>query len=226
MTPVVGTIKTFPYSEAELRDDVRATHEAHAATVHAFQRAFYQARHTWSTTRFRGVPIMKPPTDIWTYHELMEVLQPTVVIETGTAFGGSALLFASQPSVRRVFTIDVEGRPDRPKDVPITYVQGSSTDPLALAFVRRQLEPDDRVMVVLDSNHHRDHVLCELALYAPLVTPGQLLVVEDTNLEAVGQSTEGPEKALEHWLPQHPEFVREPIGDRYLLTFNTWLRKR
>ncbi|MDX5362278.1 MAG: cephalosporin hydroxylase family protein, partial [Alphaproteobacteria bacterium] len=36
------------------------------------------------------------------------------------------------------------------------------------------------VMVVLDSNHARDHVLAECRAYGPMVTPGCYLVVADT----------------------------------------------
>jgi cephalosporin hydroxylase len=34
------------------------------------------------------------------------------------------------------------------------------------------------VLVVLDSDHRRDHVLAELAAYAPLVTPGSYFEVD------------------------------------------------
>ena len=38
------------------------------------------------------------------------------------------------------------------------------------------------VLVVLDSDHSRDHVLKELEIYAPMVTRGSYVIVEDSNI--------------------------------------------
>jgi len=86
------------------------------------------------------------------------------------------------------------------------------------------------VMVVLDSNHHTDHVVDELDAYAPLVSVGQLLVVEDTNISDpafMGKPIAGPGQALAEWLPLHHEFVRETLCERFLLTFSPggWLMR-
>ena len=54
----------------------------------------------------------------------------------------------------------------------ITLIEGDSTTPDTVSRVREQIMPGDRVIVVLDSNHTRKHVLNELNAYAPFVSPG------------------------------------------------------
>src|SRR5687768_17883515 len=48
------------------------------------------------TTLFRSHPILKCPTDLWLYQEMIHELRPDVIMETGTAWGGSALYLASR----------------------------------------------------------------------------------------------------------------------------------
>ena len=85
-------------------------------------------------------------------------------------------------------------------------------------------------MVVLDSDHSRDHVLKELEAWAPVVTVGSCLIVEDTNLSGNPidkQGKPGPGEAIKEWLPQHPEFIRDGKLEKFFLTSNPggWLRR-
>jgi cephalosporin hydroxylase len=64
----------------------------------------------------------------------------------------------------------------------IVLIEGSSTDPAVLARVTAEIPGGASVMVVLDSDHSRDHVLAELRAYGPMVTEGSYLVVADTVL--------------------------------------------
>ena len=199
------------------------------SVVSEFHRLYFDARAfnmTWRNTYFMGQPILKCPLDLWLYQEIVHVLRPAVIVETGTAFGGSALYLASicdLVGTGRVVTVDVTDRPGRPVHPRITYLTGSSVDPEIVARIRTGIGSASPVMVLLDSDHGRDHVLAELEAYAPLITKGSYLVVEDTNLN--GNPVEpdygpGPMEATEAFLADHPEFAHDAAMDKFLLSFN------
>ena len=194
----------------------------------------------WENTRYRGVPVFKYPEDLWVYQELIEEIQPTVIVETGTCQGGSALYFQDlldrlpdddRPR-RRVVTVDISDQVAA-RDPRIHYVVGDSTHLDTLVQVERQLSPDDVVMVCLDSEHLEEHVFAELQMYAALVTAGSYLVVEDTFISRYGCQGERFQdgsswEALQRWLPDHPEFEYDPSRDKFLLSMNPggWLRRK
>jgi cephalosporin hydroxylase len=221
-----------PYTDAEARVDVATMHKYHRATLDAYHQAIYHARHTWGVTKFEGVRVLKTPQDLWTYHEWIHLLKPTLIIETGTAYGGSALYFARQMQYLgggHVITIDVEEKERRPKNAWITYEHGSSLDSGVLNRAATVAQCH-QTMVVLDSRHDAEHVRAELDAYAPLVSCGQLLVVEDTNIshpELVSSPSNGPAHALADWLPRHPEFEPEILCERWGASFfpGGWLRR-
>ena len=80
-------------------------------------------------------------------------------------------------------TIDIQEYEQRPNHERITYLVGSSTSEEVVRKVRNLIEEDERVMVVLDSDHAMHHVLNEMRIYGDFVTPGSYLIVEDTNID-------------------------------------------
>ena len=200
-----------------------------ASIVTDFHRVYFDARAfhmTWRNTYFMGHAILKCPLDLWLYQEILHAVRPAVIVETGTAFGGSALYLASICDfldTGRVVTIDIETHAGRPEHPRITYLTGSSVDPEMQRRVRGEIEDASPVMVLLDSDHTRDHVLKELEAYSPMVTHGSYLIVEDTNLNGHPVEPEhgpGPMEALEAFLPAHPQFAHDTAMDKFLLTFN------
>ena len=203
-----------------------------------FNQAYYfEKKQTWENTRWMGVPLYKTPTDLWVYQEILVETRPSVIVETGTANGGSALYLAMIGDLIggvRVITVDVTNQSagERlPKHPDITYLSGSSKDPQVLAAIRSALRPEDRVMVLLDSDHSEAHVRSELALYGPLVTSGCYLIVEDTNVNGhpvYPLHGPGPMEAVQGWLPAHPEFEVDRRREKFMLTFNPhgYLRRK
>jgi cephalosporin hydroxylase len=204
-----------PMSPEEVKV-VRAFHELY------YRRWLMQGADTIMLSWF-GHKVAKCPLDLWIYQELLVRTRPEVIVETGTWFGGSALYFAmilDHIGSGRVLTVDVQVQPNRPEHPRITYITGSSVDAVVLAQVREAVG-SQRAMVVLDSDHHADHVYNEIIAYSPLVQTGDYLIVEDTNVNghpAYPDFGPGPMEAVERFLSEGDEFVVDERCERFLLT--------
>lgn len=170
-----------------------------------------------------GVRIKKYPTDCWVYQEIIFETKPDVIIECGTKFGGSALFFASMFDLLgkgKVITIDVQKKEGLPQHPRINYIQGSSVESLTLEKVKTQINQNDRIIVILDSDHSKDHVQKEMEIYGPLVTNGCYLIVEDTNTTVLREAKAGPgpDLAVKDFLKSHPEFVIDKKREKFLMT--------
>lgn len=208
---------------------------ARRRVVSAFHRLFYDSgAETWSNTQWLGVPAQKCAFDLWVYQELLHELRPGAIVECGTASGGSALFLASICDLLgrgSIVTVDIAEDPDRPRHDRVTYLAGSSSDPQVFAEVQRIVGDEKPVLVILDSNHERDHVLDELRLYAPLVSPGSYLIVEDSNINGhpvLPDFGPGPAEAVEEFLRETDDFSVDRSREKFFLTFNPggYLRKR
>jgi cephalosporin hydroxylase len=204
------------------------TDEVRNAIVERFHQLYYSsADRTWrGGTTYRGTTIWKCPLDLWLYQELLHEVRPGLVIETGTAYGGSAFYLGDlceTLGLGAVVSIDTqvfEGRVTHPR---VTYLFGSSTSDEVLEQVRAMVPADAPVLVILDSDHTRDHVLAELRALAPLVPVGSYVIVEDTNVN--GHPTypgfgPGPMEALDAFLAETDDFEIDPISDKFFMTFN------
>jgi len=179
----------------------------------------YDYSYLWS---FLGVPIIQMPADVMATQEVIWATKPDVIIETGVARGGSMIMMAAMLKLigkGKVIGVDIDIRAHNreaiethPMSPLIELIEGPSTAAETLAKVKASIPAGGSVMVVLDSDHSRDHVLDELRHYGPLVTEGQFLVVADTLLGRV-EAAQTPTKRSKIW---HP-------GDEPLTALNTYL---
>ncbi len=189
---------------------------------------------TWKNTSWMGVPIQKTPTDCFVYQEILYYLRPDFIIETGTKAGGSALFFATICDIidnGEVITVDIDnGKTENlSKHKRITYLTGSSVDNEIVDFIGKKVE-NQKVLVILDSDHAKQHVLKELELYSQFVQVNDYLIVEDTNCSGhpvVGMEGEGPMEAVQAFLATNKNFKADRECEKFLLTFspNGFLRR-
>jgi len=156
-----------------------------------------------------GRPIIQYPQDIVAMQELIWLVKPDLIIETGIAHGGSLIMNASLLAIldycdavecnkmidtkkpkRRVLGIDVDIREhnriaieEHPMSNRIDMIQGSSISKDVIDEVTSYSKEYSKVMLCLDSNHAHNHVLSELVAYSPLVSVGSYCVVFDTIIE-------------------------------------------
>src|SRR5207247_10332136 len=91
----------------------------------------------------------------------------------------------------------------------VQFFLGSSTAEPTVARIKDAIRPDEKVMVILDSDHHMPHVLNELKLYSPLVSPGSYLIVQDTHFNAhpiLPTFGPGPMEAVAEFLKTNRDF--------------------
>lgn len=179
-----------------------------------------------------GYPMLKSPLDLFKYHNIIYDVKPDVIVECGTWRGGSALFYASildQLNHGIVITIDVFTWSLHPRHDRIFYINKSSVDEETAGMVNIYTSQSPRVLVSLDSDHSKEHVLKEMDIYGPMVTPGSYMVVEDTNIHGHPirmDLPEGPWEAVHEWLPNHPEFVIDHnVQPAYTNNPDGWLRK-
>lgn len=196
--------------------------------VERFHKLFYHKTGTWTRNQWLGVQTSQNPNDVWITQEIIVEVKPDVIIEAGTAGGGSAALWAmileEVNPLGRVITIDIEdqiadARKLRIFQEKVDFLLGSSTDPKIVEEITGRVD-GKRVLVILDSDHHMGHVLEEMKHYAPLVSVGSYLIVQDSNINGhpvMNEHGPGPMEAIDAFLATHDGF--EPDGTRERLLF-------
>lgn len=190
-------------------DDLATFSQACQDWQQAALNADYIYRWSWL-----GRPIIQYPHDTVALQEIVWATKPDLIIETGFAHGGSAVLCASLLAMldladaretggsvdparpaRRLVSLEIELREhnrealhNHPLRDYIQVIEGSSIEADTVKAVTELAASYKRVMLLLDSNHTHDHVIAELRAYAGLVTPGCYCIVYDTAIDSFDPS--------------------------------------
>ena len=200
--------------------------EAFAIVSKAWLRVGWDVKYVYGFT-WLGRPIIQLPEDIVRLQEVIFRTKPDVIVETGVAHGGSLVLSASICELLgrgAVIGVDVEIRPHNREAIlahplagRITLIEGGSTEPGTFERVRQAVGEAERVLVLLDSSHTREHVLQELRLYSSLVSVGSYIGVADGIMrDLVGApraaddwSSNNPSSAVDSFLADDDRFIRD-----------------
>lgn len=212
-----------------LRNRLYVSAKSEKEIVDHFHKLYYDSNifgKTFVNTFWLGTPTLKCPLDLWVYQEIIYDLKPDLIIETGTAEGGSALFLATMLDILgkgEIITIDIQPNDKRPQHKRIRYLLGSSTGKEIIETVKRSARENKKIMVILDSDHSQKHVLEELRTYSPIVSRGQYLIVEDSNVNGHPVFLDhgpGPMEAIDEFLKENNGFTVDKSKEKFYLTFN------
>lgn len=156
----------------------------------------YNYNYSWM-----GRPIIKYPDDMVVMQELLWKLKPDLVIETGIAHGGSIIFTASILKMMnikkfKVIGVDIDIRKHNLSEIKKSNVykymklfEGSSNDQNILRQINNIRRKFKKVLVILDSNHSKSHVLQELKNYSKFVSKNSYIVLPDTYIDFLPKGT-------------------------------------
>lgn len=194
---------------------------------------WYYNTNVWRRVTFLGVYAAKNVLDLWNYQEILWELRPALVVEFGTYAGGSALYLATilqkiwlsaVGPIPLVLTIDNGADGAEVADLVrvdphISVITADTTSAEVECEIRTRLESirvnypypsgyGRRALFILDSDHHKEHVLAELEMLRRLTVPGDYVVVEDGNINGHPVLPEwgpGPWEAIEAYEQRYPD---------------------
>lgn len=199
-------------------------------------------RHRWiHQTTWMDEPLLNLPQDMFAMQEIIFKTRPKCIVETGVAWGGGLLFYATLLDVLggdKVIGVDTFIPDDLRQRLMshgrlserICLVNGSSIEQTTLRQVQSLLGDSREVMVFLDSFHTHDHVLQELRYYSPLVGKGHYLICGDTIVEEIPAQEHrsrpwgpgnNPKTALDQFLRENDRFeIDMALEKKLLLTCN------
>ena len=123
--------------------------------------------------RWMGVRCMKNPLDMWIYQEILFEVKPDIVVEIGSAEGGTTMFLAHCLDLLgkgMVVSVDCDRSAFAAKHPRVLALTGRSDDAAILSRIAALCE-GKTCMVIQDADHSRAGVLADLDAYSKFVTP-------------------------------------------------------
>ncbi len=190
--------------------------------------------------QYKNTPCLKSPLDIAIYLRLLWLEKPRTLIEIGTKYGGSALLFSDLTRAMgldcQIISIDINvpAEFDSNND-NVRFIQGDILK-IEEVFDQNQLYELARPwFVVEDSAHTYSACRHALAFFSTSLRKGEMLAIEDGVLTELGLAEKyngGPSRAIAEFLEQNPNifdieiFYCDMFGVNATYNPNGYLRRK
>lgn len=170
--------------------------------------SIYEGHHNIT---YKNIKAFRCPFDYVLYQMILFEVKPDLVIEVGTSFGGGALYLADvleNIGHGIVHTIDIKNLSDaslkKHKRIRL-FTEGWEK------YNLKETKGFNKILVIEDASHIYEDTLGSMYKFAPVVTPGSYLIVEDGIIDELGLSKEkyhgGPLRAIREFMKKNDNFI-------------------
>ena len=187
-----------------------------------------------------GEPMLQTPDDILTLQEIIYKTKPDVIIEVGVAWAGTLLLYdtlSKFTKTKKIIGVDIFIPKDLKKRIfsksnskKIKLITADSTTNETIKKIKKICGNYKNILIHLDSNHTKKHVLAEIKLYSKLLKKNNYLIVGDTIIENIPKQKHrkrdwgkgnNPYNAVIEFIRKNKSFkIYKKINFKQLLTNN------
>lgn len=183
---------------------------------------------------YKGIQSIRCPFDYVMFQMIISEVKPDLIIEIGTNQGGSALYLADLMLVNgiqgEIHSIDINSNASeniKANSRIKLFTNGWENYDLNLT------KNFKTILVIEDAAHTYSCTLGAIEKFAPIVSVGSYMIVEDGIVNELGMEKKfegGPLKALREFLPKHPEFIVDRkwcdmFGKNATFNVNGYLKK-
>lgn len=189
---------------------------------------YHQREIVFNQVTWMGTPTLKNILDAWIYQEIIYEIQPDVIVEIGSKYGGSTKYFANLLDIvgkGMVISIDIDRSVYNLDHKRVKVLTGNSSDPKIISEVANLCQ-GKTVLVIQDGDHRRKQALEDLENYSKFVSLNSYFIMEDGIVDlfhhgdGLGYQDKGPLAAIEEFLSRNSHFVIDSTRERYILTYN------
>jgi cephalosporin hydroxylase len=164
----------------------------------------------------------------WIYQEIIYEVQPDVIVEIGSRYGGGTKYLADLLDMLgkgMVISIDVDRSVYNLNHERVKMLTGNSSDPKIISEVAGMCR-GKTVLVIQDGDHSKKQALEDLENYSRFISVNSYFIMEDGIVDlfhyddGLGFQKEGPLAAIEEFLSRNSNFAIDPTRERYILTYN------
>lgn len=168
-------------------------------------------------TYYRGIKCIRCPFDYVLYQMIIEEVKPDLIIEIGTAYGGSALYLADllrNIGNGMVHTIDIQeewflSNSEEKKGLITRHPRIKRFLGGYQEYNLDYVSSFEKIMIIEDGSHNYHDVLGVMNKFKDLISDDSYMIIEDGIVNSFGMEKNydgGPLRAIEEFLPQNPQF--------------------